>query len=68
MFHFTTAFLDLHLKDDKSREQFLQLVPRSDDGIWSVEDETETTAHSYWRGFPRYTARGLVLEQQLSQH
>ena len=62
MFHFATAFLDRHLKGDASRMSYLDLVTQSQDGVWSVEDEEPTEAHSYWAGFPRYSARGLVLE------
>jgi predicted dienelactone hydrolase len=62
MFHFATAFLDLHLKGDTSRSRYLDLVTAAQDGIWSVEDDQPTEAHSYWAGFPRYSARGLVLE------
>ena len=62
MNHFTTAFFDIHLKGDTSRLEYLDLVPRAQDGLFSVEDGQETESHSYWKGFPRYTARGLVLE------
>ncbi|MGI9220065.1 MAG: alpha/beta hydrolase family protein [Woeseiaceae bacterium] len=62
MFHFATAFLDLHLKDDASRMRYLDLVANSQDGVWSVEDSEATDAHTYWVGFPQYSARGLVLE------
>jgi hypothetical protein len=64
MFHFVTAFLDLHLKGNESSTEFLQLVPRASDGIWSVEGDARTDAHSYWHGFPQYSARGLILEHR----
>lgn len=62
MIHFATAFLDLHLKDDKSREAFLRLTPNADDGVWSVENDLPTDSHTYWHGFPQYSARGLILD------
>ncbi|MGI9200733.1 MAG: alpha/beta hydrolase family protein [Woeseiaceae bacterium] len=64
MFHFTTAFLDYHLKGDASRLSYLELVENSQEGIWSVEDGAPTDEHSYWQGFPQFSARGLVLEHQ----
>ena len=65
MFHFTTAFLDLHLKNDLSRMRYLDLVMNSQDGVWSVENDAPTEAHTYWAGFPRYSARGLTLEHRV---
>lgn len=62
MFHFATVFLDLQLKHDPSRGEFLQLVTHADDGTWSDNEDTPDDQHTYWHGFPRYTARGLVLE------
>ena len=64
MFHFTTAFLDYHLKGDASRLSYLELVENSQEGVWSVQDGAPTDEHSYWMGFPQYSARGLVLEHQ----
>ena len=64
MFHFTTAFLDYHLKGDASRLSYLELVENSQEGIWSMEDGAPTDEHSYWQGFPQFSARGLVLEHQ----
>ncbi|WP_405404027.1 alpha/beta hydrolase family protein [Paracoccus sp. Ld10] len=61
--HFTTAFLDRHLKGDDSRAPFLDLVPDSEDGVWSVDDDgTPDEAHSYWAGFPDRSAKGLMFE------
>ena len=62
MIHFATAFFDLTLKGDTTRLPYLQLLPNSEDGVYAVEDDRETSEHSYWKGFPQYTARGLVLE------
>lgn len=61
--HFTTAFLDLHLKGDQGRAAFLDLVPDASDGVWSVDEAgTPDAAHSYWPGFPDRSAKGLTFE------
>ena len=67
MFHFTTAFLDYHLKGDETRKRYLDLIPFSQQGVWSIEDGEPTSEHSYWTGFPQYSARGLVLEHLAPQ-
>jgi predicted dienelactone hydrolase len=46
--HFATAFFDLHLKGDREKQAFFDVVPNSKDGPW--------------KGFKRGTAVGLVLE------
>jgi predicted dienelactone hydrolase len=61
--HFVTAWLDVHLKGDASREGYLTLVESSNDGVWSLnEDGTEKDDHSYWKGFAEGTAKGLRYE------
>lgn len=61
--HFSTAFLDLHLKGDAEKAAFLDLVPDANDGVWSVEEDgTEKPDHTYWEGFPNRTAAGLTFE------
>ncbi|QFU09603.1 Alpha/beta hydrolase family protein [Rhodobacteraceae bacterium THAF1] len=61
--HFTTAFLDLHLKGQEDRGAYLDLVEVSDDGVYDVaEDGTESDEHTYWEGFPNRTAKGLRFE------
>lgn len=62
MIHFATAFFDYKLKGDVSRLPYLQLVPKSDDGVYAIEEGQEAAQHSYWKGFPQSTAHGLVLE------
>jgi hypothetical protein len=62
MIHFATAFFDLTLKGDASRLPYLQLLPNSEDGVYAVQNGEESSGHSYWKGFPQYTARGLLLE------
>ena len=65
--HFITAFLDLHLKGDASREAYFQVSdPDSDRSPWS-DPETRYDAVSQggsntaWKGFVRNHQAGLVL-------
>lgn len=61
--HFVTAWLDSTLKGDADKEAYLELVPNSNDGLWSVnEDGTEKEDHTSWAGFPKDTAKGLRYE------
>jgi len=61
--HFATAWMDRYLKSDLSRQDYLDLVPYSNDGIFSSDAEggfSET--HTYWKGFANRTAKGLHFE------
>ena len=60
--HFVAAFLDMHLRDDDSRAEYLTLVEYGHDGVWSEQDGTRTADHTHWEGFPRGTALGLRFE------
>jgi predicted dienelactone hydrolase len=60
--HFVAAFLDLHLREDDSRTEYLTLVEYGHDGVWSEQDGTRTADHTHWEGFPRGTALGLRFE------
>ena len=61
--HFATAFFDLHLKNDSSKQAYLDVVPNGKDAVWAVDrDGKQQPAHSYWKGFKRGTAVGLILE------
>ena len=61
--HFSTAWLDLYLKGDTSREQYVQLVPDSNDGVYAVDDDGMfTDEHTYWAGFEDRSAKGLIFE------
>ncbi|MGE0814987.1 MAG: alpha/beta hydrolase family protein [Vicinamibacterales bacterium] len=63
--HFVTAWVDLHLLGDRSKEAYLRVVPNGRDGVWAVDrDGTPLPAHTYWKGFKRGTAVGLVLEHR----
>jgi predicted dienelactone hydrolase len=61
--HFVTAFADLHLKGHAARRSYLDVVPHGRDGVFAVDpDGTTRPTHTYWKGFKRGTAAGLVLE------
>lgn len=61
--HFITAFLDLHLKGAEARDEYLQLIPRADDGVTALDDlGVPTEDHSYWKGFAPRTGKGLRFE------
>ena len=61
--HFSTAWLDKYLKSDTASDEFLTLIPYSNDGVFSVaEDGTFTEEHTYWAGFPDRSAKGLHFE------
>jgi predicted dienelactone hydrolase len=72
--HFVTAFLDLRLRGDTSREKWLALATvRSNDGAWPVAPFTPATgqfagpaqgAVTHWTGFQRRWAVGLRLEKR----
>jgi len=61
--HFATAFLSLHLKGDTDQQSYLDVVPNGKDAIYNVDrtGKPEPT-HTYWKGFKRGTAVGLILE------
>ncbi len=62
--HFSTAFLDKYLKGDAAKDSYLNLVPNSKDGKYSVNaDGTFKNDHTYWKGFADTTAVGLRLEK-----
>ena len=61
--HFVTAWLDRELKGDAEAASYLDLTENSNDGVWSMdEDGGEKPDHSYWKGFPEGTAKGLRYE------
>lgn len=65
MDHFATAFFDFYLKGDEESLAYLDLVPNAQDGFYSVENDVQTEAHTYWKGFSEGTARGLILEHRV---
>ena len=61
--HFATAFFGLHLKDEKDKQAYLDVVPNGKDAVYAIDREGKPTAtHTYWKGFKRATAVGLILE------
>ncbi len=61
--HFATAFIARHVREDKSMDEYLELVPDSKDAVWSKEEDgTPKSDHNYWKGFQNRTAKGLKLE------
>jgi predicted dienelactone hydrolase len=63
--HFMTAHFDAQLKGDSSKLAYLELVPNGKDGVYAMDrDGKPLAAHSYWKGFRRGTAAGLVLERE----
>ena len=62
--HFATVFLSIHLKGEGDAQAFLDLVPRGNDGVYSVErDGRQKPDYTYWKGFGPRTAAGLMLER-----
>lgn len=67
--HFITAFLDLYVKGDVSRQAYLDVqTPDSDAGVWPQTSELPYGAYSpsdsnitVWKGFQRNHAAGLQL-------
>jgi predicted dienelactone hydrolase len=65
--HFSTAWLDYYLKLDDSKKQYIELIPSSNDGVYSVNDDGSFAEdHSYWTGFEFRTAKGLQFEWLLA--
>ncbi|KAF0675487.1 alpha/beta hydrolase family protein [Profundibacterium mesophilum] len=66
--HFSTAFLDLHLKGEEDKKTFLSLTPNAADGVWAMEeDDTPKPEHTYWAGFANRTAAGLRFETRRAE-
>ncbi|MEM9107163.1 MAG: dienelactone hydrolase, partial [Pseudomonadota bacterium] len=60
--HFVTAFLGQYLKNDGEMAAYLDLIENSGDGVHALEDDgTAKAEHTYWKGFPDRTAKGLSL-------
>lgn len=61
--HFATAFLDLHLKNDGDKANYLDLVERADEGVIAMDDDGKPTEdHTFWKGFAPRTGQGLTFE------
>ena len=63
--HFVTAHFNARLKGDSSKLAYLQLVPNGKDGVYAVDrNGNPLVSHTYWKGFKRGTAAGLMLEAE----
>jgi predicted dienelactone hydrolase len=61
--HFAAAFMDLHLKGDKGMESYLDLVHDGGAAVYATEkDGTLKPEHTYWKGFKKETATGLLFD------
>jgi predicted dienelactone hydrolase len=61
--HFATAYFGVHLKGELDMQSYLDVVPNGKDAVFDVGgDGKPTAAHTYWKGFKRGTAVGLMLE------
>lgn len=62
--HFTTVFMDLHLKNLQDRAEYLELIPNGNDGVYAMNGEIAGPGHTYWKGFGRGRAVGLRFEHK----
>jgi predicted dienelactone hydrolase len=61
--HFATAFLSIHLKGEQDKQSYLDVIPNGKDGVYAIDrDGKAGPTHTYWKGFKRTTAVGLMLE------
>ncbi len=61
--HFATAYFGLHLKGEQDKQAYFEVVPNGKDGVYAMDREGKPAAtHTYWKGFKRSTAVGLILE------
>jgi predicted dienelactone hydrolase len=61
--HFATAYFGLSLKGEQEKMAYLDVVPIGKDAVYSVDrDGKAGPTHTYWKGFKRGTAVGLMLE------
>jgi predicted dienelactone hydrolase len=63
--HVVTAFADLHRKGQADRRTYLEVVPEGKDAVIALDSDGKALpGHTYWKGFRRGTAVGLVLERK----
>jgi predicted dienelactone hydrolase len=61
--HFATAYFGVHLQGEADKQAYLDVIPHGKDAVFAVDrDGKPTAAHTYWKGFKRGTAVGLILE------
>lgn len=61
--HFSTVWLSKYLKGDTGMDAYLDLVPKSNDGVWAEKDGERLAEHNYWQGFANRSAKGLRFER-----
>lgn len=62
--HFATAYFGLYLKGEQDKQAFFDVVPNGKDGVYAMDrDNKPLPTHTYWKGFRRGTAVGLILER-----
>ena len=64
--HFVAAFLGRYVKMDEEQGSYLDVpVERANDAVYATDkDSTLKPEHTYWKGFPNRTAKGLALERR----
>ncbi len=61
--HFATAYFGLYLKGENDKQAYFDGVPNGKDGVFAMDrDGKPLPTHTYWKGFRRGTAVGLMLE------
>jgi predicted dienelactone hydrolase len=61
--HFATAYFGLYLKGEATNSRISSWCRTAKDAVYAVDrDGKPTAAHTYWKGFKRSTAVGLMLE------
>lgn len=67
--HFASAYFGLLLKGESDKQAYLDLVPNGKDAVYSLDkDGKPTPEHTYWKGFKRKSASGLILEHLSPGH
>jgi len=62
--HFITAWLNKYLKSDPAMDAYFDLVTEAQDGVWAANpDGTFKAEHTYWKGFPARSGKGLRFEK-----
>jgi len=70
--HHITAWLGKYLKGDSDMDEYLDLIPNSNDGVYDIEEGEPTDDHTYWAGYPsenylRTICAAAVVTQHVSR-
>ena len=61
--HFATAYFGWLLKGEPDKQAYLDVIANGKDGVYAMDrDGKPGPTHTYWKGFKRGTAVGLILE------